>query len=322
MTKYTLVLDSSQISLFLECPLQWYLRYVKRLVPSGAPTDNIYMNAGTYGHKLLEIYERSRLKGINLNDSMQKAFDFDPDTDVCECGCNREHHLYLEVIQVTECQRCGKCIGGFKPKPFQLNQDERFAMRNRVRDYIFKWKDNEIVPLSEKHIEVGFSEPIYEDDENLFVLEGRVDLIGKLQGLECIVDHKFQFKRQWLYEKSLQFKNYALVCKKLMFIINYIRMAKTIDNNTFDRTLISFSVPELLAWKKKLIQIFFSIKDARLKGSYEQRWSACKGYGETYDKTATKYCKYTTLCEEPNDDMRLIKENTLYQVNPVEWRPW
>lgn len=322
MSKYTLVLDSSQISTFLECPELWNNQYKKRLVPVLRAADaDEPMNAGTYGHALLDRYYVARAQGTSMNDAIEYALAFDPDITTCECGCATEYHKAVEAFQIYECTKCTKCVN-FKARPFDLKLSTRIQVQTRLREYFFNYANNDIYPISPAHVEVGFSEPIYEDSENLFVLEGRIDLIGQLQGLNCIMDHKFQFKRHFIYPRSIQFKNYCLVTKCLMFMVNYIRLHKNPDQYTMQRVITSFTAPELIAWKKQLIEVFFSIKTAQLNETYTRHWNACKGYGETYDMDKPKYCKYTQLCEEYNTEMKKIKMDQLYQVSDKIWRPW
>src|SRR6266849_3173307 len=126
MSKFTLVLDSSQITSYLECPMMWNLYQQKRLIPAGIPTESEAMNAGTYGHKLLDIYYRLAGTNLTLNEKLDRMFSYDPDNDICECGCNKEHHKRIEILDLVECQLCKNCLGGFKPKPFSLPQEARF----------------------------------------------------------------------------------------------------------------------------------------------------------------------------------------------------
>jgi hypothetical protein len=320
--KYTLVLDSSQLTAFMECPQMWYNQYVRRLIPVFKQTGaDEPMNAGSFGHALLDRYYKGRAMGNSLNMSVEYAMAFDVDTEYCECGCSIGQHKFIESLNIQECHHCKTCAD-FKAKPYDLKQETRTIVLNRLREYFFQYQATDILPLTPEHVEVGFSEVIFEDAENLFVLEGRIDLIGQLQGMNCIMDHKFQFKRHFLYPRSIQFKNYCLVSKCLMFMINYIRLHKNPDQFTLQRVLTSFTVPELLNWKKQLVKMFFDIKSARVSGAYERRWSACKGYGETYDTDKPKYCKYNVLCEEYNQDMVQVREQQQFQVSEKIWRPW
>jgi PD-(D/E)XK nuclease superfamily protein len=322
-SKFTLVLDSSQIQTFLECPTRWQNQYVKRLVPqvfdlAGAQQA---MNAGTYGHKLLDIYYRARARRESLDNAMSEAFAYDADKDQCECGCSHFHHKRIEALNIDECARCKKCLS-YRPKPFPLDPETRLQVRNRFRDYCIKWMSNDIIPRSEEHVEIGFSERLFEDSDNLFVLEGRIDLLGSLQGLNVLVDHKFQVSTHWLYSNSVQFKNYAMVSHVPTLVINYVRLVKAIKPDSLYRDVINFSAPQLASWKHKLIGVFFDIKASIESNSYKQQWNACQGTYKTYDKNTPNWCWFGALCEESNEQMRERKEKQLYAIQKNVWRPW
>lgn len=325
--KFTLVMDSSQIQLFLTCPLKWYYTYVKRLVPVSydATEEEKAMNMGTYGHKLLDIFYRSKMEGLSLKDTIERCWAYNPDKDLCECGCPHELHKSLLADgldgEIQECQRCTHCIK-YRPHPFPLAVDVRSTVFNRFKDYVYKWQGNDFLPDSSQHVEVGFSEPIYEDCENYYVLEGRMDLLGSLQGVPCVVDHKFQLSTHYLYPKTLQFKNYAMVSGLGTLVINYVRLTKTMNQDTLARDLTTFSREELRIWKERLIAIYHQMRSVIQGGTYEQRWDACQGDYKTYDKNKPRWCWFSQLCEEPSQVLRERKQDLLYKVKESTWRPW
>lgn len=319
--KFTLTLDSSQITTFLECPTMWEHSYKERLGLTVTPSSEA-MNAGTYGHKLLEIYYAARLGGETLNQAMERAFAFDIDKYFCECGHAQEDHkrvddLILEETQIINC--CKKCsivnrCNSWKSKPYQLSQDQRYSVRERLREYFYTYVNNDFLPNNQQALEVGFAEPILEDKDNLFVLEGRIDMIGTLQGLPAVIDHKFQQRAHALYKKSVQFKNYALVTRIPMVIVNYIRLTKGVSKDTLVRDIVTFNSIEMHAWKKELISIFFRVKTMIMLNKFDQNWSACGGkYGYN--------CIYTPLCEEFNSELVQIKKQQIY-VKKELWSPW
>jgi len=326
VSKFTLVVDSSQISSFLECPQKWINYYVKRLEPIGFQPDEDAMDSGTYGHRLLDIFYRLKFKGVGLNDAVKVMNDYDPDTDMCECGCSKDFHCPVTIApSIEECRRCNKCTK-FRAHPFNLNSKARTKVRNRVRDYLYKYQQNDIVPLSDQHVEVGFSETIYEDSDNLFVLEGRIDLIGTLQGLPCFMDHKFQMKTHWLYLRSIQIKNYMLISRMPMAVINYIRLQDKIQPDSLVRDVVSLNSVELAAWHKRLIQVFFRMKKTlqanNSKTEMDRNWNSCSGGRLTFDKDKSQYCWFTQLCEEIDPVIAEQKEKTLFKIKENAWRPW
>jgi hypothetical protein len=280
MSKLTLVADSSQISHFLECPTLWNLGDKECLAPALAePNEPMLM--GTLGHKFLDIFYKGKANGLSMNQAMEQALAFDLN-DLPEC-------LKLSVLSVE-------------------------LVRQRFREYCYTYVNNDIVPLSADHIEVGFSEPIFESSDRLYVLEGRIDFMGTLQGLNVTGDNKFQVRSKQLYNKSIQFRNYAMITKTNMFLVNYIRLTKGVSKDTFVRDIASFTPVEHAVWKQRLIVVFDKMAEAILSDSYEQRWDSCAGkYG--------KPCVFTPLCEQWDKQLIQIKKRDHY-VKKDEWKPW
>lgn len=322
MDKFKLVLDSSQISQFLECPQKWSNYYEKRLRPLSYQ-QNESMNAGTYVHALLDRYYRMKFQGASKSDILTVLNAYKPDNDMCECGCSHEFHCTIPGFEIVECRRCKKCMS-FRPHEFTLNPLLRGKVKVSMNLYVEHWWNKEdIMPLSEQHVEVGFSECFYEDKENIFILEGRLDLIGKLQGLDCVMDHKSQSKSSQLYGKSIQFKNYLMASKLNTLIINYIRLHDKKDiEKSWQREVVTMNSIEVEAWRRRLTQVYFRIKanvQASQRGSqYERNWNSCSGaWGG-----AENACWYTQLCEEIDPKVAKNRESTLYKIDEAQWRPW
>ncbi len=278
--KRALILDSTQIDAYLTCPRYWYYGHAKQLVRADAePPRPIMM--GTYGHKLLEIYYKAKLDGscTNLSQSIDKVLSFNPPINI-----------------------------------LPLEPTDREAVKKAFRLYAYTYSASDIKPLMEDTVEIGFSHKLYEDDSWIYILEGRIDLIGTLIGETLFMDHKFQLRSKNLYKKAIQFRNYALASDKLLGVINYIRLTKEVTKDTFNRELISFTKPELAWWRCELISIYHNIRESIESAHYKQNWSACSGkYG--YE------CEFTQLCEERSIESRKVRESAFYKIKE-EWKPW
>lgn len=332
MAKRVLTLSSSQIEDFLECAQKWFFRWQRNLEPIER-RENTPMNMGTYGHKLLEILYKERAAG-NYNGALQKAFDFDVDANTCRCTHSREKHINLASPFRTNCSSIGCNCGDFQPIGFPLSAPDRAFVRQRVEEYTFVEGTTipELRAESPDHVEVGFSENIYEDDERLYILEGRIDLIGQIAS-NCTngwADHKFQARERDLYLKSIQFRNYSMVTRLPIGVVNYVRFAKKIEKDkTFKRSVISFSRLEMESWRENLIGIFrrvenllhpiveMSPKDGQWYSSADtlRNRGACSGkFGYP--------CEYTQLCEESHTPQLIqLLEGSNYKVKPP-WRSW
>ena len=313
MKKIVVTLDSTQISSFLECPRLWDYGDRQHLTLKVQEPNNAMM-IGSYGHKLLEIYYKGRAAHLSGADAIQKAKAFDPDTESCECGHEQSKHI---IIGGTPFCHKGCSCKTFTPKPYPLPKDIRADVARRFELHCYTYANRDFIVTDERAVEVGFSHRLYESSTRLYILEGRIDLFNpKDPEMNTIgfVDHKFQMQRRDLYEKSVQFRNYAYVTKARLAIINYIRMAKNIDGNTFQRKLISFSPMEHLWWEKELLKIYNAIAGYIVGEAFPPNWNSCQGRFNTR-------CAFTSLCEEINSDIVEAKKEQLY-VLKEQWRPW
>lgn len=344
--KIILVLDSSQLDTFDNCPTEWHYRYQEGLMPNRArPTTP--MDMGTYGHKLLEIYYKLVAGNTNPIDAMNAALAFDIDKETCRCSHNREKHSdkgYTPLIGdglLNPCQTIGCTCQSFEGIEFPLTPQEREQVRNRFLEYCMVEGTAlpALRPHSPEHVEIGFSKKIYEDEKRLYILEGRVDFVGQIANNvpDGWGDHKWQIRERDLYLSTIQFRNYSLVLQKELGIVNYVRLAKKFEpGKTFKRDIISFSRVQTKWWEARLIEMFNRVEKAVTGhpsyfdeefGTGEKNWqwyvesdalrrrSACSGkYGY--------FCPYTPICENAgNAQFIKLIEQTDFQKKPI-WRPW
>lgn len=295
--RQTLILDSTQITDYHECPQKWQYSHVQQLTQIGETRDS--MNMGSYGHKLLERYYKKIALGSNANQAYESVATANLD-------CPPELPLSEERQKaVREKFMWYHCTYGLNGKDIVPACEPRYGSKiARLRG------DPPIItPL----VEIGFSHKLLDTPEYLFVLEGVIDLIGTMDGMRIFVDHKFQERKRNLYKKSVQFRNYALVTGLRMGMVNYVRMTQKIDAETYSRDIINFSPQEMRAWKEEVTGIFLRIaKD--LQSDPERRWGACSG------KFGYK-CEFTQVCEEFNSTLRESMIATRYTKKPL-WRPW
>ncbi|MDE1971249.1 MAG: PD-(D/E)XK nuclease family protein [Patescibacteria group bacterium] len=326
--KITIIADSTQIQSFTECPQEWYYNYRLHITKKDQkPKEAI--EKGSYGHKLLELYYKDVSNGVQPVQAIENACGFDPDRHTnCSCGHAESSHSSIVISPETNLSTCRLCSGTdnyrhvFSPKPLPLSAPLRLQVQERFRVHCLANMVNDIRPHSAATVEVGFSERIYEDCEHLFVLEGKLDLLGRFNGIDAFMDHKFQERAHTLYKKKIQFRNYSMITGVKLLIVNYIRFAKSAEK-PLERALIPYSTDEHTWWKSELIKIFKSmaahLKSADRHGTLHHadshRWGNCDGkWGSP--------CQYTDLCEERNlEHVKLIKiENNF--MRKEEWRPW
>lgn len=333
--KFVLTLDSTQITNFLTCGEMWNLadRQLLQKVGKGKEQEDSVLLQGTYGHKVLDLYYTYKAHGLSLVPSINRALaevDAEVDNEVCDCGHGKgDHPCEHEASIDNGC--CNFCQGPspnpvcveFKPQPLSLNRELRKFVKDRCKLYAYNYENSDFIPASPESVEVGFSHNLFEDSERLYVLEGKIDLLGTLQGIPCLMDHKFQASAHMLYPKSIQARNYAMVTGTNMFLYNYIRLTQKVDESTFKRQISSFTAPEHQQWRFELIHIYNRIYDILVHGGglFDKNFSSCKGYSKSYDGKP-RFCQFTDLCEEANGTLKEMKRNQLYEIKKVRWSPW
>jgi len=277
--KTIISLSQSQISEFLRCPQLWNLHTAQNW---GKPEqdERYYLDEGTIVHAFLEHYYRDSTPLGNIPSKF--------------------------TGEVKEIWRDFDVTDKYKERPAHLTKDFLFE---RIKLYVMGKMMRGDWRARENGVEVGFSTVIYEDDQFVFVIEGRIDLITTDN---CIVDHKTQSRWANLYMRKVQFVTYAMATGLSHVIANYIMLTKEVNAQTFRTDLVSFSKAELEYWKNYLIEwVFWKIA----RWEIWQNHGACGG---TYDSWP---CMFEKVCWEQNEEMRarILRHNF---VKIEEHRSW
>lgn len=313
MPKQIIIADSSSIEAHEQCPQLYDFAYRQSLVQIGEAEEKEAITMGTLGHKWLEIFNKERIRTNNAHVAAATAYKFNPDAE----DEQDNHQFPLDPIKRKFVyDRC--------------NMYWLFWVAKNV-EYLPECKSIHEIGIDESGlpldcyrqsplVELGFSYELFNSPEYLFILEGRIDKISSTSGTNCFVDYKFQQRKRNLYTKSIQFRNYAMVTGLNIGIIDYIRLGKEINEDTFVKEVISFNPTELRSWRSELIDIYIQmareLKDTENNKfwSYKRNRAACPGkFGYT--------CSFAQICEEPNRDLgERIKEQKYVQKK--EWKPW
>ena len=301
--KQILILDASQISTAYECNEKYNLSYRQNLTQISDSLDEP-VDAGTYGHKLLEVYYKNLNQGVNVAVAKALAIDINK---------LKEHFvsdLTPDMIKRVK-ERFGNYWMHYHDKDIReldiIRKQKLVIESNGNGEFIDKI-------IQEPLIEKGFSVPLLDTPEYLFVLEGKIDMIARTLLGVSFIDNKWQFRERDLYPKSVQFKSYALATGLKTGMINYIRLKKNFDETTLQRQPISFNPMELNYWKQELIEFYIKIAKSIRVGEWSHNWDLCAG------KFGYK-CMFTSICEEYNPRIR----ESLKKVNfrkRKEWKPW
>lgn len=258
--KKIVVLNSTAIAIYLECPQKYDFAVLQSLVRKGQ--KNEAMGKGEIFHHLICKYWQLKLE------KHPKPF-----------------------IAITE--ELTQLRSNFS---YISNEDLEF-LRQRFFAYSIFWESDPAKPLileGKLAMEIGFTVKIYEDQEFIFLLEGRLDRIATQQGIDFLLDHKTQGRKYDYYWRRPQFMNYVLGAQeqgmqvnKLM--VDYIGLQQTINKDTFRRDMFSYPSSAIREWKQYLIdRIYFPIARGKI---YKERGS-CEGVYAP--------CIYNDLCDAPS----------------------
>jgi hypothetical protein len=167
--------------------------------------------------------------------------------------------------------------------------DENKALVTRVfYQYCRYYAKEDWVPLA---TELPFSVVLYEDDEYIFIYEGRIDLLvfkSRYDRQIIVTDNKTYSRESEIYPFNNQAMGYCYVLRTNTFCYNYIGFTQTKkpDDNFF-RTQVKFSPQQIHDWKEDTIYWFHKIvRDEDYRKSRQ-----CEGkYG---------VCSFHELCENP-----------------------
>lgn len=310
MSQQVVIRDSTQITKFLECEQAHNYEFTQSLVQinfnNPALTHRVpdKIAAGTLGHKYLEIYYRELGRTKDQGHAARVALEFDPDkADQIDDEYPIDPDLRARVRR-----RFGEYLMNWGPRDYEVAVHKVHEIQ---ADNGIRFKD---IYRDEPLVERGFSYPLLDTPEYLFVLEGKIDFIGYQHGEHFWMDHKWQLSRRDLYRKSVQFRNYTLATGLWLGVINYVRLHDKVSKETFVRESVSFNPADMRAWKEELTGIFVQMAKADAKGEYFMNRGACPGkFGYT--------CPYIPICDTWDAAQRkdFIKLN---YVKHKEWKPW
>jgi len=299
MSKLIIELDSSKIKTFLYCPQEYKLVYVENLRKTWITPQfkKDYSGQGTYVHKLLDCYYNLRALNPSKNSLEHSA-------------------AALSLFQSLKFRDKLKL-----PPEFETLVNVRFTqycIKNSVADY------NPIVKNGVPATEVKFSVKLYEDDNVIFILIGRIDLLCSVQSqmgyaLNAFVDHKTQERESELYEWKPQFLCYALATGFNYGGFNYFGLQKEYkEKSTLRRDFNYIPDWKIKQWKEYIIEeVYWPI--ARLQREsqsvWPQNWVHCAGPDEK------RPCDFTEVCNVETNELKQTIKRQFYEVTKA-WHPW
>lgn len=283
MPKFTLSLDSSQLSDYLTCPQYWNYRNRQNLRLTRAST--LAMDRGTCMHSLLETFYKFQIRNPRNRDGNAIASS--------------------ELV---------KASGIFEE--LKVSSDDRKLILLRFAEYVLYYQFRDFIPScinGVDGVELGFSKILYEDEDVCFIFEGKIDLVVENEVGDIFWDHKCT--SYTYYPHKLQLVGYAWATGFRYGGYNYVGLQKSVGKNTFRRNPAQFSESLIERWRKEIIKTFYRVKQDMLCDSFNENLKACSG---PFDSNP---CAYTSLCEAESGLSREAFKSFSYYKSK-KWRPW
>jgi len=268
--KYTLALNSHQLSNFQLCETKYLYSELIRIQPIEM---GLGIRKGNILGRWLNLYYYNKIK---------------PRTSFGRVLYNPM--LWIELIK----------------KELNWGPQDAFKLYAVLTRYGTEYKNESWHPVA---IEKGFSKILYEDAENLFVYEGRIDLLVENEGKLLVVDHKSQKMNYSIYEFNNQAIGYLWGCDAAEFVYNYLTLTK---DPKFHRAVHPFNSGQIEAWKQNTIKWFFRVKEVLQKREFLPSLNCSTKFG---------VCDFHRICEQPNELVKLhiIRSNFKKKIYKGSW---
>ena len=278
--KQIIVIDASQLNTLQSCDMMMRYQYLLNLRPAQKAEA---LEKGSLGHVILEAYYRAkRLKSLG------------------------KMSLSLAEIVDKSCQ-----VGAIVAPTLQMDMAVSMNIISNCRDYMLYYNSDGWEPL---FIEMGFSKVIYEDEDFVFVYEGKVDLVTEVAGSnmpDAIVDHKFTSRSKNPHPLNNQFIGYCWALDKRTVVKNEIGFQTSYGpKDRFKRFVISYNLANIEEWQQNTIGWIKRFILSYHMNQYLMNFTSC-------DKWSG--CQFTELCY-CTPDAREWKMETKY-VKGEKWSP-
>ena len=157
--------------------------------------------------------------------------------------------------------------------------------------------------------EVGFSKILYEDDQYLFIYEGKMDWLGYSGTDKIVVDHKSRNGKYQIYEFNNQCRGYLWATGANKFVYNMITMTNI---PSFERIAYSFSDSQIETWKNDTIEWYKRVAQANANKNFVRSWNCSSKYG---------VCEFHSLCENPEPERQLFTIKSTFKIGKIH-RSW
>lgn len=193
-----------------------------------------------------------------------------------------------------------------------ISESEAFYLYRVLTQYAQYYKGETWIP---RGVEVGFSKVLFEDSDNLFIYEGRVDLMVDLtqrplgQPPDQIVDHKTQSQNYSIYEFNNQVIGYLWATGAHTFVYNYLTLTK---EPKFHRAAYEFRPDQIEDWRLRTVKWFHRLRECLEKKEFLESLQCETKFGR---------CNFSTICEQPREAVKLHVIHSNYKIKKP-YRSW
>lgn len=280
--RLVLAADSHALNSFQSCNQQYYLSQADKLV--SIKRKRAY-DVGSMIHEIMHRITRAKLN--------RRPFS---DVALLEIGYRVIKRAYPSVLK---------------------DKEEIIFHTARFTEFYVWYKNQEqfYKPLG---TEVGFSKVLYEDMDVIFVYEGRIDLILRVEPADFVTwaDYKSQSREYALYANRNQFLGYTWALGATMGFIIYYGLQKE-KKDIFKFQPLSYHPGLIAQWKQETIDSFRRIISLVPFGAdgFKRNRAAC-------DAGKFGPCQYGVLCDNSwaGPEIQSALRRTFFKES--DWTPW
>jgi len=302
--RIVLAADSQALHAFEACHRRYWLGQAEHLVP--IHTKKAY-EIGNMIHDIMHRVTRAKLRRPGLFTNM--------------------HLLKIGYKRIDKARKAGLFVDkkSKKPETRAKNEEETYLFHITRFTQWMAWleiQDRFYKPLGS---EVGFSKVLYENMDVVFVYEGRIDLVLRVEpaGFRTWADYKTQSREYQLYPNRNQFLGYSWALDSNIGYIVYYGLQEDKDDQKLKADSIFkyhpiYHNPLLVEqWRQDTIRQFHKIVSLAPFGEkeFERNRASC-------DAGKFGLCPYTILCDNAWAPPQVQKGLRRIFFKESEWTPW
>lgn len=250
----------------------------------------------------LENYRLSRIERLVINDTRDTHEARDRGT-LIHFLLEHYYNALAENPEVDKLSLIDELIykGNIRCTSLAITDEVRNRVFNTFRQYVQHYAGLDCAPVK---TEVAVSKVLIEDEDLdlRVILEGRLDLVARLDNMHIVVDHKSEEKKGYYNKRANQFLLYSWATGLSNVIVNVFGLQKSLTpQDKFRRITLSY-----FPWNIEEFEEATKVKVLRLVKAIET------GYFER-NLEQCKWCPYQAICDASKDRRQHVID-TQYKV--------